>query len=351
MSPALTHLITTSPLTWPTIFLTQQLLPILALAYTPPTSPLRRLTTITTIYLAYKFSHLVANFAPNITPLRATSMCFTWVFILNNNDLLNLSGLTYEKCVAWKLKKTTAATAAIESSDASIKEKEVDGMEERKTKVEGESTVEGSAWDRFKWATGMVWNFRRIGTQYQQSPINVFSVSDPSYVPSRRKFLLRTFLWIAISKCMLTTAEFIMSPPQQFLYLYTKPYLRFFPRLSEVTLFETVFRSIQVAALWFKCGAGQFNCYMIFAFFCVGLGIHGPEQWPPYFGFVSDTWSVRQFWGYVDRVHSFSMVWLMLITDLFGTKLSERSSRRMSTGLFWMSLTSHGAYLSPATPD
>lgn len=290
---AVTNFLNTSPWVWPICFLTNQILPILALASTRPKSPIRRVTMLTIVLSAYKFSHTITNFAPIDYQFRAASMCFTCVFLLNNNDLLNLTGVSYEQHVAWK-----KSLVASKSDDRKIAEKMDD---QTKPKFAEKPPVEHSLWERLKWSTGMLWNFRRVGTQHQISNINPFSADNPSYVPSRKKFLLRTTSMLVLSKYMLDLADYILAPSDQFLYLLTRPYLRFFPRLMEVSLFETMFRSVQVCGFWLRCGMGQYICYVFFALICVGLGIQDPEQWPPYFGFASETWSVRQFWGYVDH--------------------------------------------------
>jgi len=281
---AVAHFLNTSPWVWPTCFIGNQLLTNLALSFTAPESPIRRITTLITVLSAYQFSHTISNFAPNQTDFRATMMCFTWVFLLSNNDLLNLTKASYEKHVAWK-----NSLVKSEPKENGSKEKGKDNV--------GTEPIEGTVWKRLKWSTALCWNFRRIGTQYQISNISPFSTKDPSYVPTRSAFLLRAAFLLVLSDSLLKFSRWGADPSDRMLYLITEPFVRFFPRLFAVSFVETLFRIKQVALYWVICGAGQACCYHLFAFICVALHIQDPSQWPPYFGSLSETWSIRQFWG------------------------------------------------------
>lgn len=313
------HFLNTSPLVWPTCFIINQILPLLALTLTPPKSPIRRLTMVVTVLLAYQFSHTISSFAPDDARLREAAMIFTCAFLFNNNDLLNLSSMSYEQHVAWK--RSVAATKS-DALDLAGETKEETG-----SKTAEGSPTEGSLWERVKWSSAIYWNFRRIGTQYQITNISPFSARDPSYTPSRPKFLLRTLFMLLLSKCMIDLSDFVLLKfPSTLLYLLTRPYLHFFPRLLNVSILETVFRSLLVLNYWVNCGMRQFHCYQVFALIFVGLGIQDPEQWLPYFGFVSETWSVRQYWGFANHCPS----WYSL-ADHHGRSVWHQTFRQFLT--------------------
>lgn len=330
-----------SPYTFPITFLTNQFLTILTLAYTTPSSSLRIYIFLFTLITSILFGHTVLAFKPSDkdAEFRAAAVCEMCILMLTNCDLLCLTRVDFGE---WKKKlrkedehretgelgkreKGISSGVSFEqyvssSSKHKIEKennvtcisKQTQDSHPKETGNENQTKIKDTLWNRLKWSISISVNLRRINTPHQIPHIPPFSTANPSYIPSRSAFLLRTaFLFLFGKYVLFKLGLYGLYASEKYLYLLTRPYLRFFPRMLfasalPISLGETIFRFRQVMCLWLICGSAQFWLYQLLAFAMVGLGIQDPEQWPPYYGNPGDAWSVRQFWGFVSLLPSFS---------------------------------------------
>ena len=87
-------------------------------------------------------------------------------------------------------------------------------------------------------------------------------------------------------------------PPPDDSDMLTLDKIHLFSRLSQVTVEELMVRTITSLSFWIMLSAVVNLIYSGMAFVAVGLNTHTPAEWPRLIGFFSDTWSVRQLWGY-----------------------------------------------------
>lgn len=139
-----------------------------------------------------------------------------------------------------------------------------------------------------------IFNTRGIRKPWQVKNVPTFSSKDPTYVPSRGRFLLRTLafgaLWLALH-------DFGVWQPFPMDHIITADKQGFFGRIREVTSEELLLRFVAVMFFWTRAMASLSLAVTYITFAAVALGIHEPRDWPPTFGSLNEAYSVRQFWG------------------------------------------------------
>ena len=154
--------------------------------------------------------------------------------------------------------------------------------------------VIASTWDRVVFATDLLFSPRSIGKPWQIKNVANYDDKNPSYVPSRGRFLVRTMM---ISFGLFLVADFarMMPPPEDGLFSSRK--IPLLIRLSEVTTEELITRIFATAAYYI-------NTYIVTSLFAnvcsllsVGAGVSSPASWRPTYGSLSEAYTIRKFWG------------------------------------------------------
>ena len=158
-------------------------------------------------------------------------------------------------------------------------------------------------WGRLRFGLSVTLNPRLVNTAYQVKNVPRWSQGEPQQVPSRGHFLGRTALivflnYLAVDLCSLA------AQPERNVSLFSDEKVAFFRRWNSLGLEEIVIRVSASLILWL-------NIYCIFRIFhglivllAVGSGFSNVQDWPPPFGSLSEAYSVRRFWGYVDSIRS-----------------------------------------------
>ncbi|KAG9237505.1 hypothetical protein BJ875DRAFT_453617 [Amylocarpus encephaloides] len=142
----------------------------------------------------------------------------------------------------------------------------------------------------------LIINHRNIGTPYAVRNIPTFSSSNPSYIPSRSKFLLRKFITIFAAYL---TLDLMTCQPAPDPGLYSRHQEFFFTRLNEVTWAEIRFRLLTNLNLWASTFLLIQYIYAIVACVCVGSFLYEPRDFPPLIGSLEHCYTVRNHWGYI----------------------------------------------------
>ncbi|KAH7305683.1 membrane bound O-acyl transferase family-domain-containing protein [Rhexocercosporidium sp. MPI-PUGE-AT-0058] len=137
-------------------------------------------------------------------------------------------------------------------------------------------------------------NHRNIGTPYEVRNIPKFDDSNPTYVPSRGKFLVRKFLTIFVAYGLL---DLLTCQPAPNPGLYSRHREFFFTRLNEVTWGEIKFRFLTNIHSWASTYLLMQYVYAIIACICVGSGVYAPRDFPPLIGPLTSEYKVRNHWG------------------------------------------------------
>lgn len=262
-------------LTHPIGLLAIQLSAFGAAACTKPTSSLRYATIIVMVVAAYYF-HLAVHDHIDNRMMKALPAGMTVGSILSALEKLLIGKWSYE----------------------------VGGPEEYRTRNNINGSVNSKKTDhplpkeparsKLWFAYDVLFSPRSVGKPWQVKNVPRFSSNDPSYVPSRGAFLLRTSALLAL--CFLIH-DFSAAQPPPDARLIAASKQPFFSRLSDVASEELVFRIISTISFWVNAAA--YICLVPYAcaLFAVASGIGKPADWPSNFDSPTTAYSVRQFWG------------------------------------------------------
>jgi hypothetical protein len=136
---------------------------------------------------------------------------------------------------------------------------------------------------------------RYVGTPWVCKRIPPFSTKDAAYTPSRRSFLLKSLATFVLTYGFIDLPNLLPPPDVEELFPVAKEAL--FARLSEVTPDELITRTLLVfsQSLATYCYLAAISSFL--AVVTVGLRMLPVEAWPPLFGPMEESYSIRRFWG------------------------------------------------------
>jgi hypothetical protein len=157
------------------------------------------------------------------------------------------------------------------------------------TQTKSTTSTSLPAWEKLKFGIKLTSTFRFVGTQYEVRN------TPKTNSTSSREFLRHTFLGIFISYCVLDLINAQNDPAiaSRFLTLKNIPILA---RLHELTAEESIIRMFTVIAAGVGLTCVQGGIYHACALLAVSTGISEPSEWPPFYGSVRDTYTLRRFW-------------------------------------------------------
>lgn len=252
---------------------------VVTLGFTPPSSVVRIGVLPALLLLAYMIVVTVKNALRTTyaSTFGAFGFCFTLQFLV--------MGLI-EK---WSFEAGGPASR-IESRSAA------NGKVKGKGKGNSAAKIEGTFWNRLKFGCSSLMSFRDVNTPYEAKGIPSFSSSDPSYVPSRAKFLMHTAIRLCVFYLVLDFIEAQPSPPNNE-EMFAASKVPVFSRLSEVTIEEVILRITSSTAVW-TVVYSLLKCMNSFAALLgVASGLSSPKDWKPWNGSIGDAYTLRGFWG------------------------------------------------------
>ena len=185
----------------------------------------------------------------------------------------------------WSFETDGPSTTVVPKKDA-----------DRKSNSGGRTTrtVGSSSWKRLRFGYAAAYANRYCGTPHEVPHVPPFSYRDPTYVPSRGKFLLDKAAVCLVSYLVLDLAG-SNSQPGKNKVLYSA---------EEVPLFGTrgISRERLQVRLYTTLGFWVANyCVVqlvlgVSALIRVAIGLDGPKYWRPIFGSLSEAYSIRRFW-------------------------------------------------------
>lgn len=138
-------------------------------------------------------------------------------------------------------------------------------------------------------ATGLLFNFRRVGTPWQIK--NVPSTADIR-AQSPESFLIRR---IAVTAACYLFLDIMVSlpPPDPAMVRSDKVALS----LRGLSVDDVIFRIGATVSFWFTPAVAVTATNNLFAIIAVLSGLSRPEDCPPAFGSFSEAYNIRRFWG------------------------------------------------------
>jgi Membrane bound O-acyl transferase family len=141
-------------------------------------------------------------------------------------------------------------------------------------------------------------NVREIGTSNSRRPIPSFSSTQSTYIPSRRQFIARHVVKLALCWLIIDCMSLQPKAPAS---LISPERERLFSRLMSISPGELVDRTLITAGFWTCSYLFLQLLHSTLALICVGLPpmsrYYGPADFPPLFGSVAEMYTVRRFWG------------------------------------------------------
>ncbi|RBR09789.1 hypothetical protein FVER53590_13320 [Fusarium verticillioides] len=198
---------------------------------------IRRAASTLIFLLTFIGDRTVSSVSDNAS-IRCLLVTFSWVQAFNGNSLLCLSKAEYKTLKEEGQQNTTPKSVLI-GSDAS---------------------GDGSYISHFTWALAMQWNLRRIKTSRPARNTPPFSSKDPSYIPSRGRFLATRVGVIVASIAYMSIIGLQPEPTRDSL---SGNKARFFSRLNDVTLYELLQRAILTVTWLSGIGTTSEICYNI----------------------------------------------------------------------------------------
>lgn len=250
----------------------------LILGFTTRDSWLRSLGLFQMIYCAYLQMPYIAFLQNSIIRGFAANAPFVLVILYTNKILLD---------------KWTFTERGPTSSVGGLNPK--GGLKIKRSA--GESVVNDNAVQRMWFGLSISLEARFPATKWPVKNIPPFSGTNVRYIPSKVEFLRANIIrWIAYVLILDLAGFFNKGNDNDVLFGPTR--IPFFSRVDSISMEEAMTRTIVVMSFW----AFQYIVievvYGAFAMIAVGSGISRVEAWPPMFGFISDSYSLRQFWGY-----------------------------------------------------
>jgi hypothetical protein len=155
---------------------------------------------------------------------------------------------------------------------------------------------EGTIWDRFCFGFNSTISFRDINTPFEVKNVPHFSEKDPSYIPSRTTFLGRSTLRFVACYLVLDIVE-SQPPPPNAAEIFGLDSIPVFKRLNEVSIEEVFTRTISSLVFWIMVYTVLNVQQAFFAIVAVGSGLTEVKAWRPLMGPLSETYTIRGFWG------------------------------------------------------
>ena len=133
-------------------------------------------------------------------------------------------------------------------------------------------------------------------TKWPVKNIPPFSRKDPSYVPGKGEFLRRMIIKWSAYVLILDLLGLVSNDGNKTL-IFSSARIPLFTRLVDVSGEELIARIISIIAYWTIQYIVIEVMSSTLAITAVALGITAVNVWPPVFGSLHDSYSLRRFWG------------------------------------------------------
>jgi hypothetical protein len=202
---------------------------------------------------------------------------FLWVYVMRSFDLLLFRQAYFPSEGVVKIPSTLGEESAVRQAEGKAKQ-----------------TSRASTVLRFRQSFYLFFTLRDVGTPYAVKNIPPFSTSNPTWIPSRAAFLRRHII-IAVIGYLVADIPSIMPPidPQ----LAAQMSLPVFSRLLHISFEEAITRFTLTALSWVAGMATLSYFHSSLAILFVGSRLSEPRFWPPQFGSLKDSHSLRGWWG------------------------------------------------------
>ncbi|RAL10258.1 wax synthase family protein [Aspergillus homomorphus CBS 101889] len=164
---------------------------------------------------------------------------------------------------------------------------------------------------RLRFGIWAAFNARCLGTPDQIRHIPAITYNQSTFLRRSAGIILLSYLGLDVLASM--------NDPEVGSRFLVASHVPVFRRLSEVTVEEIVIRTFSGIAAGIGLLSSQAGSYYLFAFFSVLLKWSTPQDWPPFYGSLSDAYSLRRLWSRVwhqSNSHKFRAISRFLANDI-----------------------------------
>ncbi len=149
---------------------------------------------------------------------------------------------------------------------------------------------------RLHFGLGLSLQSRFAGTRWPVKNIPAFDKANPGHVPSKARFLRAAVPKLALYVLILDLAGFLNRSSNNNV-IFSAEQVPLFSRLGNVSGEDLITRTASILAFWSMQYIVIEVVYGAIAIAAVVSGLSATGAWPPVFGSLSDSYSLRQFWG------------------------------------------------------
>lgn len=144
------------------------------------------------------------------------------------------------------------------------------------------------------WSARVIFSYRAIGSPREAKNIPRFLSRNPSYVPSRSRFLLRRSLNVVL---LFLVVDILSHQPPPNMELFAPRNASLFIGLHMLSTQAVIARILSTGVFWLSLRLTIALIYDTASVIGVALMITSPADWPPYFGSVGEAYTLRKFWA------------------------------------------------------
>ncbi|KAE8152730.1 membrane bound O-acyl transferase family-domain-containing protein [Aspergillus avenaceus] len=256
-----------------TLMILSHAIPIFVLAFAAPSSPVRLMV----LPFAAIASVMYHKLAPEYFSSRNQAGGMDGPFMLMFLTVVNVFGIQ-------QLYRDDRGVERNGRQASAESKKEID-------QSPGESSGSNcDPWARLKWALHVMFSYRGIGTSRQVPNVPSFGLQ----VPSRSQFVGDQIVACIVEYLVLDLLTNLRLAPLE-AFAPERANLFLAPRFWTVPILSL--RLIRSFLFWVDRYITVRFIYDFTSIFGVGCGFTDPKDWPPYFGNISEAWTLRRFWA------------------------------------------------------
>lgn len=191
------------------------------------------------------------------------------------------------------VQRWTYAAKGPTSSQGGLSPVKLEALAKRKREDTG---LLGDALDRLRFGFHVSLQTRFPATEWPVKNIPPFSTKNPGYIPGKAEFLRAKIIkWVFF--VLILDLRSLVGNDVNNTITFSSERVPFFTRLTSVSREELIVRILGISGYWIIQTVIIEVIFDTLAIVEVALGLNPVNTWPPVFGSISDSYSIRQFWG------------------------------------------------------
>jgi len=251
---------------------------LLILAFTPENSLVRPALLPLMGYLTLYALPLNRSVYPNIVTSNLLSMNICGLF---------LQYLDFGLISRWTFSARGPTTSLGGQRNASL------SLTDRKA-LEPRISEPPSIWTRLRWGFFAATAGRAPATPWEVKGTPPFKSREP---PSRLRFIFDNLVTLVLCYLVVDAMSLGQHKPEENVVNFAWEKVRIFTRLGAISVEEIQLRIIVLFVCWVSTYCLIQASYCLAAIFTVATHMTPVKLWPPLFGSLMESWSIRQFWG------------------------------------------------------